>query len=178
MASKTAKETEQTINNIKGNNSKEEHSKPPSKTIRDRLRMLSFRRKKKDLPVKTAPEKVKVTETSTFSYESVEYDMRLTRLEEPKLLTTALRHLIRTSHPKGGYITFPVPEAVDRIQLKCACLPTDAVQLKELTERVFQRREETLDLENLYNDFVKTHGRNTHDFTQKWPMSHIHTRHP
>lgn len=104
--------------------------------------------------------------------------MKLTRLEELKNLMTALRHYIRKTHPKGSSMTFPVPEAVDRIQLKCANFPTDVEGLEELIKKVFQRREEVLDIGELYNDFVKTHGRITYDFTQKWPNSHIHTRHP
>lgn len=111
-------------------------------------------------------------------YKKIEHNMKISRLEEATTLIIALRHLVRTQHPKGKMITFPVPEAVDRIQLKCANLPTNPPELQSLIDEVFRRREETYDLEELYNQHVMAYGRITIDYTVKWPMSHVHTRHP
>ncbi|KAK9701512.1 hypothetical protein QE152_g30575 [Popillia japonica] len=68
-------------------------------------------------------------------YQHLEISMRLSRLEEVSLLTTALRHITRTTHEKGHTIMFPSPEAVDRIQLKSHGLPTRACELLDLTRR-------------------------------------------
>lgn len=111
-------------------------------------------------------------------YQDFELMLKLSRLEEAQTLTTALRQLVRHRHPKGKQITFPTPEAVDRIQLRANNLPTDIDKLEDLIHKTFIRREETLDIEQLYKDFVMTHGRLTYDMTKKWPESHIHTRHP
>ncbi|KAK9747523.1 hypothetical protein QE152_g5282 [Popillia japonica] len=104
--------------------------------------------------------------------------MSLRRLEEVPILTAALRQVVRNSHPNGRSITFPCPEAVDRITLKSTGIPTEHEELLELLQRAFERRDETLDLQETYNDFVRTHGRLAFDHTQKCPHSAIHTRHP
>lgn len=111
-------------------------------------------------------------------YTSVEKNLRLGRLEEVQMLTTALRHVTRKLHAKGERVTFPSPEAVDRIQLKSHGLPTESGELLTLLKEAFKRRDEILDLEQVYKDFVKTHGRITVDIAQTWPHSHLHTRHP
>ena len=111
-------------------------------------------------------------------YQDFELMLKLSRVEEEQSLTTALRHLVRHRHTKGTLITFPTPEAVDRIQLRANNLPTDIDKLEDLLHKTFIRREETLDIKKLYKDFVMTHGRLTYDMTKKWPESHIHTRHP
>lgn len=111
-------------------------------------------------------------------YETMETNMRLTRLEEAATLTTALRHLVRHIHPRGKQIGFPVPGAVDRIQLKCCNLPTDPEELRKLIEMVFRRREEPLDIDELYRDFAITHGRIITDMTQPYPACYGYTRHP
>lgn len=120
----------------------------------------------------------KATPSIALVYENLEINMRLSRLEEASILTTALRHLVRTTHENGRKITFPVPEAVDRIQLKCANIPTDPVELRSLVDKVYKRRKEPIDMEELYCQFVITHGRIAYDSTQKWPMCHIHIRQP
>lgn len=114
----------------------------------------------------------------TKLYENFEINMRLSRLEEERILTTALRHVVRNIHEHGRSITFPVLEEVDRIQLRSHNLPTEAKELKQLIDQVFRRRGEKYDIENIYRQFVMTHGRITFDSKQCWPASHIHTRHP
>lgn len=114
----------------------------------------------------------------TNIYNGIEMSMRLRRLEDVPILTAALRQLIRTLHPKGDTVTFPCPEAVDRIHLKSNGLPTKSAELHELLKLAFERRGEVLNLEKTYSDFAKTHGRIAFDPTQKWPQSAVHTRHP
>ncbi|CAH1224443.1 unnamed protein product [Diabrotica balteata] len=99
-------------------------------------------------------------------YENMEQNMRLSRLEEFSILVAALRHVVRRLHPRGDKITFPVPDAVDRIQLRCSNIPSDANELLFLLKQVFSRRGEVFDLEELYCDFVKTYGRITTDYAQ------------
>lgn len=156
-------------------------SKNPAKILRDKLRMISFRRKKAE-SAKTNEAGKSRNESPIafrrFTYENTELSMKLARLEEPKILITALRHIVRKTHPNGNRVTFPVPEAVDRLQLKCNCLPTNETELLDLLKQVYKRRDESLDIDEVYKDFVMTHGRITIDYTQKWPNSHLHTRHP
>ncbi|KAK9701477.1 hypothetical protein QE152_g30568 [Popillia japonica] len=64
----------------------------------------------------------------TNIYNGIEMSMRLRRLEDVPILTAALRQLIRTLHLKGDTITFPCPEAVDRIHLKSNGLPTKSAE--------------------------------------------------
>lgn len=177
MASSQINEITETLGN---QNNKVGQSKPPSKKLRDRLRMLSFRRKKdkKGPETPTKEESTQTVKSDNLFYNTIEDSMRLARLEDAAVLITALRHLIRKTHPNGDRITFPVPEAVDRIQLGKVGVPTDPAELHELLKTVFKRRKETLNIEELYNDFVKTHGRLAFDMSKKWPESHIHTRHP
>lgn len=111
-------------------------------------------------------------------YKDLEINMKLARLEEPTTLTLALRHLIRQLHPSGRNITFPVPDTVDRIQLRCANLPTATGDLRVLVEQVFSRRQEVLNFDDLYRDFVMSYGRVTSDLTKPWPLCYAHTRHP
>ena len=110
-------------------------------------------------------------------YDNIENSMRLSRLEERNNLTTALRHIVRHLHPKGQSITFGSPEAVDRLELRTVNLPTDPKILFNLIQQVYKRREEEIILEQLYVDFVKSHGRITLDSRKEWPNSHVHTYH-
>lgn len=168
--------------------------KPPSRKLRDRMRWISFFKFKskvsadsesclqetpveKEVVVESSPKPIKNLEPQEL-YRNIEHNMRLSRLEEAHTLITALRHLVRTMHPKGRKITYSVPEAVDRIQLKSSNIPTDPLQLKSLVDEVFKRRDETYSLDELYEQDVMSHGRITFDPAAKWPASHIHTRHP
>lgn len=111
-------------------------------------------------------------------YVNFEEKLRLSRLEEFANLNIAVRHVTRHLHPKGEKITFPVPEAMDRLQLRSVNLPTDPNCLKDLLEKAFIRRGEWMDMEELYRDLVMAHGRIAIDIKQKWPLSHVHTYHP
>ena len=121
------------------------------------------------LQAKAEPEKI---------YRKIEHSMKLARLEESATLTLALRYLVRQLHPRGKQITFPIPEAVDKIQLRCSNLPTNVNDLRTLTHEVFHRRGEKLDFEELYRDFVMSHGRIASDFSKPWPQCYAHIRHP
>lgn len=111
-------------------------------------------------------------------YQSMERSLQLARLEEPSVLTTALRHLVRVGHANGDKITFPVMEAVDRIHLKSMNLPTAHGELLTLVHEVFCRRGEVFDIEEIYKQAVKAHGRIAYDFTKPWPECSVHTYHP
>lgn len=176
-------------------------NKPPSRQKRDKERAEKYRNKLMQSTTTTTVakqmESMNLGTTSTVGtmtdrreaapscqpdpaiiYRDIEISARLSRLEEAPTLTLALRHLVRTCHPRGSTVTFPVPEAVDRIQLRCHNLPTNPDELQPLVEKVFSRRDEPLDLDELYKQFVMTHGHTAFDHTQKWPVSHVHTRHP
>lgn len=65
-------------------------------------------------------------------YSGIDMKMRFRRLEEVPILTSGLRQLIKSIHPKGDTITFPCPEAVDRMHLKNNGLPTESTEVNEL----------------------------------------------
>lgn len=111
-------------------------------------------------------------------YDNFENTLRLSRLEERNNLTVALRHIVRSLHPKGETITFSSPGAVDRLDLRSINLPTEPGELLSLVKQVFVRRNEKLELEEVYRDFVKSHGRVAFDSKREWPHSHVHTHHP
>ncbi|CAG9825820.1 unnamed protein product [Phaedon cochleariae] len=125
--------------------------------------MLSFKRKKKEKDKESEPITNEETKLVTKTiYDNMEVNMQLSRLEEAKILTTALRHYVRNKHIKGNKITFLVPGAVDRIQLKCHNIPTDVTELERLLKQVFDRRNEVLDLEELYRlQNIKTTDKGT-----------------
>ncbi|KAG5870360.1 hypothetical protein JTB14_016127 [Gonioctena quinquepunctata] len=50
-------------------------------------------------------------------------------------------------------------------------IPTDVDELEGLLKQVFSRRNEVLDLEELYRDFAITHGRIAFDHTKSWPLA-------
>lgn len=108
-------------------------------------------------------------------YNDFETMLRLSRLEEHANLTIALRHLTRKLHSKGDEITFPQPEAFDRMQLKAVNLPSDPQELLILTKMAFGRRGEVLCIDELYRQLVKTHGRAAFNPRMEWPNSHCHT---
>ena len=111
-------------------------------------------------------------------YNNIENAMQLSRLEEPATLLVALRHIIRLNHERGTTISFPQIEAIDRITLKSKNLPTDADNLLTLVNKIFTRRQEKLNLEQIYQQFVRAHGRTIFDFKQQWPACNIHTHQP
>nr|CAD7457216.1 unnamed protein product [Timema tahoe] len=58
---------------------------------------------------------IKITDVVPHFYPKLEENLQLSRLEEHHNLNLA-RHSVRKSHEKGNTITFPTPEAQDRIQ--------------------------------------------------------------
>lgn len=102
---------------------------------------------------------------------------RLSILEEPQMLNLALRIIIRKLLINGGNITFPTPDAID-ITLKRNGLPTDPKTLLNLTDLVLARRSESLDLHEVYNDFVRAHGRAVFNLNEPWPQCYGHIRFP
>lgn len=111
-------------------------------------------------------------------YKGLEESCKFARLEELGNMSTALRHITRLQHPKGKKICFPVPEALERLQLRCANLPTAPEDLSALVEKVYDRRGESLDRDSLYRDYVTAHGRLAMDSTQPFPSCYYQSRHP
>lgn len=114
----------------------------------------------------------------TSVHEDFEHMLQCSRLEEIGNLTTALRFVTRLKHARGSSVTFPIPEAVDRLQLKSVNLPTDPDRLQQLILSAFERRGETVSFEDIYRDFVKAHGRTTIDPKEIFPRCIVHTHHP
>ena len=114
----------------------------------------------------------------TAMYENIENSMKLARLEEPAILTIALRHIVRRTHQYGDAVVFPQINAVDRITLRAHNLPTDPKQLHDLVKQVYMRRKEPLNLEEVYKEFVKAHGRIIFDPNQNWPQCYVYTHNP
>lgn len=96
-------------------------------------------------------------------YKNIENNLAMSRLEESKNLTKGLRFVVRHLQKQGRTVRFPSPEAVDRLELKIAGLPTNLTELWTLIPKVFMRRDETISLQELYADFVTTHGRKAFD---------------
>jgi hypothetical protein len=111
-------------------------------------------------------------------YQGLEESCKLARIEEAGNLKIVLRHITRLKHPKGHKICYPAEEMHDRIQLRCANLPTDPDVLLSLLEKVFDRRGETLDLDSVYRDQVMYHGRSEFDGTRQYPSCYYQTRQP
>ena len=111
-------------------------------------------------------------------YENFENSVKLARLEEPAILTMALRHIIRRTHQNGETVVFPQIDAVDRIALRTHNLPSDPMELLNLVNQVFERRNELINLEEVYKQFVRAHGRTTFDYNQKWPQCYVFTHNP
>jgi hypothetical protein len=140
-----------------------------------------FKKKKtrqEELPRQTAEEASAPSADPTETYKALEETYKLSRIEEVGNLTTALRHLTRHQHPKGNKICFPVPEAVDILQLHCANLPSNPEELGRLVTKVYERRGAHLDRESLYRDYVMAHGRLAMNTTKQFPNCYYQTRQP
>lgn len=164
-------------------NSKTKH-KSPSKIERNKKRLEKFLNRGKDGPGEDKITQVNEQDFNKINqidpieiYKNLEINLNFTRIEEPKNLTRCLRHAVRHLHRNGDSIRFPCPEAEDRIHIKIAGLPTTPKQLWELICNTYKRREEEIALQSLYEDFVRTYGRNAFDpgktGTSAFYISHI-----
>lgn len=118
------------------------------------------------------PESALAPKTSASSpdiYGEFEDVMKLSRLEEPLLRISALRLLSRNLHPDGRRITFPVPAAIDELNLRSVGLPIDSQELLALTKRAFLRRGVPFSLNSITEDFAAAHGKITFDHSKPWP---------
>jgi len=116
-----------------------------------------------------------------WTYNIEENRYKLAVLEDKQILTVPLRRsldVIRKLHGNGDTVTFPIPDAVDRITLKIHNLPNEPGQLLRLIDEVFERRNEDFDLNEVYNDFVRAHGRVLLDIKESWPHCYVHTKFP
>jgi len=111
-------------------------------------------------------------------YNTMQLDYNLSRMEEPNILTAAMRIIVRNIHPHGKAITFPIIEEVDRINLRANGITTDPKDLLELIDRVFERREEDFQLNNVYRQFVMAYGRIAFNPAEKFPACYVYTRQP
>ena len=111
-------------------------------------------------------------------YADLEDAYRLSTLENPKTLSTALRVLVRELHPHGRTIAFPTSQMVDNIELQSKNIPSDTTELEELVRKTACRRGQVLDLEKEYVVFVRHHGREVFDPSQPWPKCYMRTHHP
>lgn len=163
----------------------EREEAPEEKPDEDEEKKTEDRKEEREEASEEKPdegEEKRITSASTPNpavfYGTLEGSYRLSRLEEPGTLTTALRHLTRMKHPKGYKICFNVLEEVDRVRLRQEDLPTDPDQLQELVGKAMARRGETLDPGRVYNQFVMIHGRIGMDASQAYPACYFHTRQP
>jgi len=99
-------------------------------------------------------------------------------LEEPLLLAAALRTVVRNIHPNGKTITFPIIDEVDTVNLRSNGIITDPQKLLYLIDKVFERRDESLHLNNTYSQFVMAYGRTVFIPTEKFPACYVNLRQP
>jgi hypothetical protein len=130
---------------------------------------------KKQIPILTY-ENISQNIKDMYHREEVRY--HLARLEEPAILTVALRHITRNLCENGSKITFPVPNLVDKITLRSSNLPIDPGELLLLIDQVCERRGTEFDLGETYKHFVYAHGRVAFDSRQPWPHCYVHTKYP
>lgn len=145
-------------------------NKSPSKIERNKRRLEKFLNKDKgsnQVNKTTQVNEQDLTKSSqidpTEIYKNIEINLNFQRIEEPRNMTRCLRHVVRHLHKNGKSIRFPHPEAEDRIQIKIAGLPTNPDTLWELISNTYKRREESIVMQSLYEDFVRIHGRNAFD---------------
>lgn len=111
-------------------------------------------------------------------YEDLHLNYNLSKLEEPQMLTAALRIVVRNIHLQGKSITFPIIEEVDKISLRANGITTDPKDLLKLIDKVFERRKESFQMNNVYRQFVMAYGRNVFNPVEKFPACYVHTRQP
>ena len=109
-------------------------------------------------------------------FDNIHLNYNLSRLKEPSLLTAALRLVVRHLHPTEKTITFPILEEVDRINLRASGITTNPQELLELLDRVFERRQESFQLKNVYRQFVM--ARAIYDPRLKFPECYVYIKHP
>jgi len=73
----------------------------------------------------------------------------LAKLEEPQMLTAALRVVVRNLHHYGKTIIFPIIKEGDKINLRANGITTDPQDLLSLNDKVFERREESFEMNNV-----------------------------
>lgn len=119
-----------------------------------------------------------VDEVKATIYNELESNLRMSRLENKDTFQTALRLVIRCGYPNGDKICFPTTEQTDRMVLRSQNLPTDHKDLLRLLGEACLRRNEGLDLKNVYKDFVKAHGRVYFDPKETAPKCFAYIKYP
>ncbi|XP_063216755.1 uncharacterized protein LOC134527757 [Bacillus rossius redtenbacheri] len=101
-------------------------------------------------------------------YLDCELRLQLARLEDHRVLTTALSLVVRDTVPGGTNICFPQPALVQRMTLAAACLPTDAVRLRALVETATERRGLSTNWDEVARDLALAHGRRVRDWSKPY----------
>lgn len=96
-------------------------------------------------------------------YEEIERNAAIRRLEEVPTLAASMRHTVRHLCKKGDSICYKTQEAIDRMQIKTAGLPTEPLKLWDVITDAYKRRDEEISLNQIYEDLVKVHGRRAFD---------------
>jgi len=109
-------------------------------------------------------------------YADLHLNYNLSKLEEPQMLTAALRIVVRNIHLQGKSITFPIIEEVNKISLRANGITTDPEDLLKLIDKVFEIRKESFQMNNVYRQFVMAYGRNVFNLVEKFPACYVHTR--
>lgn len=123
-------------------------------------------------------EKTERTNWNHLNYDDLEENLRLSRLENKDIFQTAQRHVVRLTHPKGHTICFPNTEQTDRMLLRAENLPTDPRELCNLLRKACTRRAEGLDVERIYKDLARAHGRVYFDPQQSGHKCFVFTKYP
>lgn len=118
------------------------------------------------------------TNWNHLNYDGIEENLRLSRLENKDIFQTAQRHVVRLTHPKGHTICFPNTEQTDRMLLRAENLPTDPRDLCDLLRKACTRRSEGLDIESIYKDLARAHGRVYFDPQQSGHKCFVFTKYP
>ena len=129
-------------------------------------------------PPITPTQETQVKEDVAQMYANLEESYKLSRVEQPTILRTALRYLIRHRHPRGRKISFPDSEAFDRMILSSANLPAEPKTLESLVRKTYARRGQALVLQEVYEDSVRCHGRTAFDPSRPWPSCYFQTHEP
>jgi len=111
-------------------------------------------------------------------YENLETNYNLSLLEERPLLTAPFRLMVKNMHHNVKNITFIIIEEINKIHLKANGITTDPQDLLNLIDKIFERREEPFQLNNIYRQFVMAYGRIAFNTAENYLACYDQTRQP
>lgn len=103
---------------------------------------------------------------------------KLSRLENQHTFQAALRLVTRLMHPKGAKVCYPIAEQTDRLVLRALNMPTDGPGLCDILRKACSRRGESFNLDAVYQDMARAHGRVYFDPTLAGPKCMVFTHYP